>query len=169
MESNPSDERRPRAVAPVADHRMTHFGEVNADLMLAARFELHAHERGIGETLENLEVRDGSFSRAAQVGRAHRKGLRVLDEPGLDGPCVLLDAAFHERGVDTARLAGFELSGHGLERVRGLCERQQPGRVPIQSMHDEQLRPLDAAPLQGFRDALGEAFFGVSGRRTVTP
>src|SRR5262249_27782849 len=163
-ERDAGEERGRLPVAAVAQHGVADLGEVDADLMLAARLQSHTHERRVLEPLDDGEVRDRALARPTDGGRVHREALRVLHEPGLDRAALAREAAGDDGRVDAARFARFELRSHPLHSAGGPREGEQPGCVLIEPVDDEELRLLDAARAQGSRDELGEALVAAPGR-----
>ena len=127
--------RRPGAVDAIADHGQAHVGEVQPDLVLASREDLHLEEGGAPQALAHLVPGEGRALRLVAAGQATAPAHVGEGDGGFDAALVARGLAFHEGQVAPLDLViaeerdeprpGFGAQGKG-ERPRG---------VAVETMH----------------------------------
>jgi hypothetical protein len=138
-------------------------GEVNADLMRAARLETHAQERVLAEELEQLELGHGVSGEVGIEGDA-RRIMAVAPDRRLDPSAARARAPPHERDVLAYDLPPAE---HPLEApvdVVRAGDDQQPRRVAVQPVDDAGPLGLVAARDRVGREPMDERAARVPGR-----
>jgi len=94
----------PRPIAVVANHRMTGFREMDANLVAASRFEPNADERGVGPAAFNREVRHRVLALFLFVIGGIPSQRPVRRQTARPSSLFGGDSARHQRGVETLRL-----------------------------------------------------------------
>ena len=108
---------------------MADFGQVNADLMRAARFQPAFDDRVAGELLHRPDVRDRplcAFGRFAQRRAAAEAVAAVADQPGVDR-LRLLDAAVDDGHIGPLHFVPGEHADQLLLRLAA-CGQRPSGR-----------------------------------------
>ena len=124
-------QRRVRAVREVADAGVPRRREVHADLVRPAGLQVHLDQRGRGQHLEHLVVRDRRL--AVRDDRELPVRARVPADRGVDGARRRLRVALHERVVDLLDRALLERPlEHACTRARVLATTISPD-VPASS------------------------------------
>ena len=152
------------AVNRVAQDRMAGAGEMNANLMRAARLELHGHERGSSEPFEGAVTRHRPAAFLAGLGDAAASVPRVANEISIEG-AVPVDVSFDESDV-----LPFDVMKpkETLQELKGLAiagEDESAGGVAVQPMHDEGGRPAPVSVMQVVEDSRQQRVLLVIGRR----
>jgi hypothetical protein len=147
----------------IADDRATRVGQLHADLMAAPRFGRHFDQRQ-GVKLLNHPVTSHRVPRAVAGGRDIDLQRITLVQVAPQHTGVRRRLALHDSQVTLFHLRPLRLQ-FAFRSLR-LGEHHQPGRFPVQSMHDPY--PLRATTLtathvvhqEGIRRLLSLAFAG---------
>ncbi len=152
------------AIDLVAQQREAPVRELHADLIAAARLELHFHDGVPGQALQHAVVGDGALSAFGVLGllgihHAHAQGLSLLDQVALEGAAVLGDLAHEDGLVHPVHLVELEHLLKAREGFGGLGEHEHAAGPAIDAVHDEELEALEAAALVVVRDGIGQGGF----------
>ena len=111
-----------RLVTRIAQNRMPRFGEMDANLVPAARFEADLHQRRIGQPRDHPVMRDRPLADRLVVGR---KAIQVFvgRQQALERAVLLLDLAGHDGDIFPLRLIQGELVLQIAARSPASCRR----------------------------------------------
>ena len=154
------------AIDLIAQEREAPIRELDADLIAAARLQLHFHDGVAGQALHHAVVGDrflgaGGHALAAAGtlagrGHGHLEGLGVLDEVARQGAAVLGQFAHQHREVDALEAVQLEVLLEAVQGLGGLGEDQDATGEAIQAVDDEEVEALEAAAPVGLGDGLGQ-------------
>ena len=139
-------------VGLVADDGVAHVGEVDADLMTAAGFELQFNERRVVAAFEHLEMGDGLAGVVIGRDAADTEG-KLLVHMAAQGAGIAFHDAFDYGEVGFVELVPvlLEHAFHGL----GLGKDYEAGGVSVEAVDDP-----DAVAGVGGTDVVGERGVG---------
>ena len=147
MEKLPLEAQPRNAVVAISQHRQVDRGQVHADLVRAARLELHPQQRVLGQQL----CRPRSASRrpaASRVSSDCRVGcVAVAADRRLDSPTARARTAAHEREVLALERPAPDEALQAAERLLAPRDDEQARRVAVEPVHDARalLRPARRA------------------------
>lgn len=121
-------------VNALSDQGKTSLGQVNSDLMGAARLELAIDEGRAIELLQRCHVGDGQLALSRQLGGAPDAIATIGDEPGAEGPW-LVQAPVDEGAVAAVGGVIPELLGEVLLGGQREGEDKQPRGLLVEAVH----------------------------------
>src|SRR2546422_3165959 len=138
MKREPPDRVGAAAIGLVAHDRMAASRQMTPDLTLASRLQSYLHDRRFRIPLHHSYVRYRKFPLTALSRRIHTE-CGVLRKVRPDGEVIRRYLSLHDGNIPASCTVILELILQPLLRFDGLREYQQPRRLPIQPMHDEDL------------------------------
>lgn len=126
------------AISAIADYRMSHFRQVNSNLVFAPRFQGHFKHGKIMQTAQNAIMRDCTLSPLYILSRVHPERF-VLCQMALDCSLVFAHHTLYYRPIFSMDIVSAEyILQQGLH-MPGFCENQNPACELVEAVHDEKL------------------------------
>ena len=151
------------AVDLVAQEREAPFGELHADLVAPSSLQLDLHHGVARQALQDPIVGDrqaGALELRLGLGvigdHAHAQRF-ALHQLVREGAGVFGQFAHQHGDVDAPQVVLLEDVLEPVQGLGGLGEHQHSGGVAVQTVGDEQVEPLEAAPPVVVGEGLGQA------------
>jgi hypothetical protein len=135
VEKLPLEAQPWHAVCPVSHHGKADRGQVDADLVRAARLEPNPQQRVLRQDVLDVEVRDG-VARRAGVDGLPRRIISVAADGRLDSPATRTRPAPDERKVLAFERAPPDEALQAGEGILAAGDDEQARRIPVEAVDD---------------------------------
>ena len=137
VQGHPVERVAAAAELPVADYGMAERGELGADLAAPPGHQRELEEGRVPATLEDVVAGDRVAS-GTPIPRGPDAERAVLHDPPHQRALIALNDSLHERDVNPLDASRGELRLEALLGGRGLREDDDPRRLPVEPVNDQE-------------------------------